>query len=187
MDLRYLAPLLLLVAALSSAACGVSTATDERGADSAAEGSGDPARTDETTQTAEVVQGGATVTDGVVFITRGGRPGDRSGWMALTKAELEIDGERCLRFGFIRGPGAYLPVWPLGYSLKTKGGNIRVLDERGRLVARVGDEVRAGGGEYGNHGTGGGYEALRRRLGVPGRCTGTFWIITPPVEKIGRG
>ncbi|MEJ7841990.1 MAG: hypothetical protein WKF95_09490, partial [Rubrobacter sp.] len=140
-----------------------------------------------TVREAGVEQGGAVVSDGVVFMTREGRPGDPSGMMALTRAELEVDGEGCLRFGAIDGPGGYLPVWPPGYSLKTEGDDVRVLDERGRLVARAGDKVEAGGGGIGRSGTAGGYEELRQRLDVPGKCTGIFWIITPPVEEIDRG
>ncbi len=162
-------------------------ATRDRAAGSTVEEGGDTGRAGETTQTAEIVEGGATVTGGVVFIARGGRPGDQSGLMALIRAELEIDREGCLRFGFSRGPGGYLPVWPPGYSLKVQDGDGLILDERGRPVARVGDRVETGGGEYGEIGTAGGYGEMRRRLGVPGRCEGTFWIITPPVEKIDPG
>ncbi len=105
----------------------------------------------------------------------------------MTRAELEVDGEGCLRFGSIGGPVGYLPVWPPGYSLKTEGDDVRVLDERGGLVARAGDKVEAGGGEIGKSGTAGGYQELRRRLDVPEKCTGIFWIITPLVEEIDRG
>ena len=105
--------------------------------------------------------------------------------MALTRAELEVDEGGCLRFGYIRGPGGDLPVWPPGYSLRTQDGETRVLDERDRLVARIGDRVEAGGGGSGD--AAGEYEKLRRELNVPERCTGAFWIITPPVKRIGRG
>ncbi len=140
-----------------------------------------------TVREAGVEQGGAVVSDGVVFITLEGRRGDPSGMEALTRAELGVDGEGCLRFGAIDGPGGYLPVWPPGYSLKTGGDDVRVLDERGRLVAGAGDKVEAGGGEIGRSGTAGIYEELRRQLDVPEKCTGIFWIITPPVEEIDLG
>jgi hypothetical protein len=66
-------------------------------------------------------------------------------------------------------------------------GEMRVLDERNRFVARVGETVEAGGGEISRNGSMGGYEKLRRELDAPKRCTGSFWIITPPVERIGPG
>jgi hypothetical protein len=131
--------------------------------------------------------------DGVVFITRGGQrggqPGDQAGMMAQLKGRLVVDGEGCLRVGLrgsdLRGSdlrGGDLPVWPPGYSLRTEGGETLVLDPRGHPVARAGGGVNAGGDQIARAGSMGGYEDLRHELGVPGKCKGPFWIITPPVN-----
>ena len=108
--------------------------------------------------------------------------------MAAIETRLLLDGKGCLRFD--NHPGGYegyLPVWPPGYSLRIEGGEKRVLDHQGRPVARVGDRVYTGGGEWAKEGSMGGYEERRRELGVPKKCTGTFWVITPPVNDVGDG
>ena len=185
---RFYGALLAAIMLATVTACGRDASTTGSRPERSAFEEGDTgSRAEVTTQLARVVRGGVTVTDGLVFIARGGRLGDQGGWMALIKAELEVDGEGCLRFASTLDSGSYLPVWPPGYSLVVEGGDGRVLDERGSLVARVGDRVEAGGGEYGRNGTAGGYGEMRRRLGVPERCIGPFWLITPPVEEIARG
>lgn len=37
-------------------------------------------------------------------------------------------------------------VWPFGYSARDEGGRIALVDERGQVVAHVGDEIQVGGG-----------------------------------------
>lgn len=48
--------------------------------------------------------------------------------------------------GYLRVKG-YLIIWPYGYSLKAEKNEIWVVNDKGQPVARVGDEVRFGGGE----------------------------------------
>jgi hypothetical protein len=46
--------------------------------------------------------------------------------------------------------GEKMPVeWPFGYSARMESGRIALLDEAGKVVARVGDEITVGGG-FGN-------------------------------------
>ena len=74
-------------------------------------------------------------------------------------------------------------VWPYGYSLSRKDGEIRILNEKGKVVAQVGEEVRIGGGEITQAEAGPTPEAARRQfeekrgeLGVPNRCRGPLWV-----------
>ena len=38
-------------------------------------------------------------------------------------------------------------VWPYGYSLRRGGSEVLILNGKGKVVAKVGDRVRMGGGE----------------------------------------
>ena len=74
-------------------------------------------------------------------------------------------------------------VWPYGYSLSRKEGEVLILDEKGRVVARVGEVARMGGGEITQEEAGPTPEAARRQfeekrgeLGVPDRCQGPLWV-----------
>ena len=81
-------------------------------------------------------------------------------------------------------------VWPYGYSLSRKGGEIRILNEKGKVVARVGEEVRMGGGEITQAEAGPTPEAARRQfeekrgeLGVPDQCRGPLWVSSGVITK----
>ncbi len=41
----------------------------------------------------------------------------------------------------------YLPIWPHNFALSVQGDVVQILDDTGQPVARVGDEVKIGGGE----------------------------------------
>ena len=81
-------------------------------------------------------------------------------------------------------------VWPYGYSLSRKNGEIRVLNERGKVMARVGEKVRMGGGEITQAEAGPTPEAARRQfeekrreLGVPDQCRGPLWVSSGVITK----
>ena len=74
-------------------------------------------------------------------------------------------------------------VWPHGYSLSRKGGEVLILDEKGRVVARVGEVARMGGGEIRREDSGGHFEETRGELGVPDRCRGPLWISSGVITK----
>ena len=65
--------------------------------------------------------------------------------------DAELVGELVLKDGCLRVDDKYdnyLPVWPYGFSLNTGGDMvIEVIDDNGHIVARVGDEIKLGGGE----------------------------------------
>ena len=81
-------------------------------------------------------------------------------------------------------------VWPHGYSLSRKGGEVLILDEKGKVVARVGGKARMGGGEIRREDSGPTPEAARRQfeekrgeLGVPDRCRGPLWVSSGVITK----
>ncbi len=39
-----------------------------------------------------------------------------------------------------------MPVWPSGYEARVEGDEVRVVNGRGKTVARIGEGIRAGGG-----------------------------------------
>jgi hypothetical protein len=63
-----------------------------------------------------------------------------------TVGKLIVDNEGCIRLHRPEesGTGSTL-IWPAGYGIE-KRGKIYILDGRHRVVARVGDKVRLGGG-----------------------------------------
>jgi hypothetical protein len=75
----------------------------------------------------------------------------------------------------------WLVVWPRGYSrLGTE-----VLDEKGQLLARIGDLVTLGGGQI-DQGT---YEFLRKQLigDVPEACRNADYWVTRGTVNSGAG
>ncbi len=103
--------------------------------------------------------------------------------MALWRGELVLDGEGCLR---VRGDGSLVPVWPPGFGVEISGEEVRILDERGRVVARVGDEVEIGGGEAPAAER---IAALdeRTKRDLRERCPGQYWLASPDVDVIRQG
>lgn len=55
------------------------------------------------------------------------------------------NGMLCMVLGFDSGARKTLLVWPYGFSWRTEGDTIHVLDSDGRLAIRLGDAVKMGG------------------------------------------
>ena len=98
---------------------------------------------------------------------------------ALGGGKLVADGKGCFR---LKTPGeklGYLLIWPPSFRLDTDGGKARILNGKGRVVARPGDNLRIGGG--GISGLSAGMtsnEALGRERNVPKECRrGSHWIV----------
>ncbi len=87
--------------------------------------------------------GATTLAGDVFFPTLAPRSADVPD--SLGHGKLIVDGGGCLRLRSGRTPPA-TPLWPPGFELRAGEGGIRVLDGRGRLRAKVGEEVRLGGG-----------------------------------------
>ena len=104
--------------------------------------------------------------------------------MAETSGELVLDDEGCLRVKTTpRDPGA-TPVWPAGFELEKSAGEVSVLDQEGRIVARVGEEVYMGGGEIPRDEIDLADERMRRELFE--RCPGDYWIVGSEVKMLGE-
>ncbi len=115
--------------------------------------------------------------------------------MALGKGcLLGVDG--CVRLEGVRGNSGDV-VGPPGYSLDKRDGEVLVLDKKGEVgevEARVGDEVKMGGGEI-NEGAPAekpgaqrrAFEKERHRYGVPGRCREPLWVAAPNVRVLREG
>lgn len=106
--------------------------------------------------------------------------------LALTGGVLFVDGSGCLRLNqSLRGGGTSTktPVWPPGYELAYgEGGELLILDEAGEVVAKVGDEVRMGGGEYPIEVLPNVDERTRRELAE--RCPGPYWWVGSEVRVV---
>jgi hypothetical protein len=103
---------------------------------------------------------------------------------ALAGGKLVLDHEGCIRLVTAGNrPGATL-IWPPAYAARTEGGEIRILDEGGQVVARVGDEVRIGGGFIRGakalEGISGVDEQTKRELIE--RCPGSYYYAAPYVR-----
>lgn len=105
--------------------------------------------------------------------------------MAQIEGKLVLDDRGCLRLRY-EGDGSLVPVWAPGFGVDDSAGEVRVLDAKGRVVARVGDEVNLGGGE------GPPAERLpavdgRTKRELRDRCPGEYWLASPDVDVIRQG
>ncbi len=99
--------------------------------------------------------------------------------MAELRGRLILDDAGCLRVRH-RG-GSVTPVWLPVLKVDAKGDGVRILDQKGRIAARVGEGVYMGGGEA---------LALddltsvgeRTAQELHDRCPGTYWLVAPPVR-----
>lgn len=98
---------------------------------------------------------------------------------ALLIGTLTLDG-RCLRVSSAEGREDHLVVWPPGVVLRMGGDAIEVVDQAGRVVARVGEGVSMGGGEVRDSKAMAGLPG-----GVPAECAGPYWIVGDGLELDG--
>ena len=115
-----------------------------------------------------VLETGPTIS----FPQQGPVEGERVPKEAELIGELAVF-EGCLRVGSRTDGTGYLLVWPPEFTLKAENGNLQILDGTGQLVARVGEEVRMGGGQTRYVEQLGEY--VRRQL--PPDCPGPYWIV----------
>lgn len=97
---------------------------------------------------------------------------------ALLKGELVLDENGCIRVK--HGNDNYLLVWPYGFSLRTEGGAIQIVDSTGKPVARVGDIIEAGGGECVKPCR----NIAKYSAQLPSeRCSGPYWIVGQVIKR----
>ncbi len=112
-------------------------------------------------------RGSATPTSAVAFPQFAPVAGERGDLAALLEGTLTLVDD-CLRVT-LRSDNDLI-IWPPEVTLRTDGGDIRVIDTAGRVVARVGEEVRLSGGQLKTVGGQGLREA------PPARCPGPYWL-----------
>ena len=82
--------------------------------------------------------------------------------------------ELIIKDGCLRA-GGFLLVWPYGFSLSADNGTFQVIDSTGKIVARVGDEIKVGGGA---DETPDGRVARVYSAQLPSeRCSGPYYIV----------
>lgn len=103
------------------------------------------------------------------------------GMTALLEGKLELDN------GYLRVKyfdNNYLLIWPYGFSLRTEGEEIQVIDSNGQVVARVGDKIRVGGGERTGEKAKEFIEKYIVEQPLPDDCQSPYWIVAGVVETI---
>ena len=85
----------------------------------------------------------------------------------------------CLRVSASEGDRGHLIIWQPDYFLNSNEGVIEILDRNGEVVARVGEEIRMGGGEVALT------ENLKRQLRepLPEQCEGPYWLMGQLASK----
>lgn len=90
---------------------------------------------------------------------------------SLMEGRLELDDNGCLRVD------NYLIIWPYGFSLRTEGEDIQVIDEKGQVFAHVGDVIKIGGGEIPLEEAREFIEKSIVEQPLPDDCQGPYWIV----------
>ena len=85
----------------------------------------------------------------------------------------------CLRVSASDRDRGHLIIWQPDYFLNSNEGVIEILDRRGEAVARVGEEIRMGGGEVPLTAN------LKRQLRepLPEQCEGPYWLMGQLVSE----
>lgn len=90
---------------------------------------------------------------------------------ALLPGELVADN------GYLRVAGNLI-LWPHGYSLKTEGQDIWVINDKGQPAAKVGDWIKIGGGVVSTS-----YAEQILEHPLPEGCEGPYWLAAEIVNQ----
>jgi hypothetical protein len=94
---------------------------------------------------------------------------------ALLTAELVVDGD-CVFATNAESGGRWLPIWPAGYSLENG-----VISDRDGPIARIGEGVKLGGGEY--HASQSEFVQTLLVVPIPPSCQGgDYWLVSEVVN-----
>ncbi len=98
---------------------------------------------------------------------------------ALSGGLLSVDEKGCLRKETQDGV-SFTIIWSAEMRPESRGGKIVVLNEKDKVVAREGEQVRMGGGEPSSLT---GIEAVDDRTAqeLQDRCPGGYWLAAPEV------
>ncbi len=102
--------------------------------------------------------------------------------MAEISGKLVLDDGGSLRIEEHPGHTDTVPIWPAGFELDTSGDEASVLDEEGRVAARVGEKVYMGGGGIPEDQVTLADERMLRELFE--RCPGKYWIVGSEVKAL---
>ncbi|CAN5867646.1 hypothetical protein BH23ACT11_BH23ACT11_11780 [soil metagenome] len=96
---------------------------------------------------------------------------------AVYSGQLVLDNDGCLRVDS-KHSQKYVLIWTPGYTVKSEGPNIRILNEKNRVVAETGNKIRVGGGEIPGLSLDGiAFLSERLQQELPRRCAGPYWLV----------
>ncbi|MFY0532334.1 hypothetical protein [Nannocystis pusilla] len=84
-----------------------------------------------------------------------------------------IEQSGCLRVSPDGKQPGHLLIWQPGYGVRRTGDRLEIVDSTGKVVARVGEPLRTGGGQVQLT------DALRKQLKAPldAACVGPYWLM----------
>jgi hypothetical protein len=98
--------------------------------------------------------------------------GERAVMEALVRGTLVLV-DNCIRVQYDEVGINYLLIWPPDFSISFENGTIEIVNEDGKIVASLGDNVQMGGGEIKL------LSLLDKSIQeqVPPQCPGPYWIV----------
>jgi hypothetical protein len=125
-----------------------------------------------------VIEGASTARDkdllltppvlGIAFPRQKPSEGPSVCMAALLIGTLQLEGG-CLYVQPLVGEGRLMPIWQPAYTLRLDGDQVLVINGKGEVAARVGEEVNMGGGN-------GSAEAWVSQQ-IPSTCQAGYWIV----------
>lgn len=106
----------------------------------------------------------------VLFLTAA-QPATES-MQALFEGRVVIDAAGCIR---LDSPDPATVIWPHGFSLVARAGQVHVRDSTGREIGSIGGAFRFGGGEVQE--LSGSIMNAQARSAALARCPGRYWIV----------
>ncbi len=107
------------------------------------------------------------------------KPSDGPTMEGVLQGQLVVS-EKCL---YIKAEdsSAYAAIWPTNYSLAMQGNSIQILDSDKDVVAKVGEQIRVGGGRIPQPSP----EDFEARFeGSATQCTAPYWVVSGIIEVV---
>lgn len=104
------------------------------------------------------------------------------GPLARASGKLVLDDYGCIRLKPTPDDPGMVPIWPADFKLETTDGEIRILNGKGKVVAKVGEEVVMGGGELGSSLEGISAVDERTKRELLQRCRRDYWLVSTGVH-----